>query len=75
MAIGCQKHGKTESYREYVQYISRADERFIEAPGIRGMVMLVFTLPGSCPMNWAALRDTYRWLMPWNPYLRILCFS
>lgn len=46
MAIGCQKHGKTESYREYLNYITRTDEQFIEAPGIRGMVMLVFTLPG-----------------------------
>lgn len=46
MAIGCQKHGKTESYREYLGYISATDEQFIEAPGIRGMVMLVFTLPG-----------------------------
>ena len=46
MAIGCQKHGKTESYREYLTYIRQADEQFIEAPGIRGMVMLVFTLPG-----------------------------
>jgi isocitrate dehydrogenase kinase/phosphatase len=46
MAIGCQKHGKTESYREYLTYIRQSDEQFIEAPGIRGMVMLVFTLPG-----------------------------
>ena len=46
MAIGCQKHGKTESYREYLTYLAHSDEQFIEAPGIRGMVMLVFTLPG-----------------------------
>ena len=46
MAIGCQKHGKTESYREYLNYIYASDEQFVEAPGIRGMVMLVFTLPG-----------------------------
>ncbi|ALB69190.1 bifunctional isocitrate dehydrogenase kinase/phosphatase [Cronobacter muytjensii] len=46
MAIGCQKHAKTESYREYLHYLRHADEQFIEAPGIRGMVMLVFTLPG-----------------------------
>ncbi len=46
MAIGCQKHGKTESFREYLTYITGSDERFVEAPGIRGMVMLVFTLPG-----------------------------
>ncbi len=46
MAIGCQKHAKTESYREYLAYLTGTDEQFIEAPGIRGMVMLVFTLPG-----------------------------
>ncbi|WP_313354838.1 bifunctional isocitrate dehydrogenase kinase/phosphatase [Kosakonia cowanii] len=46
MAIGCQKHAKTESYREYLHYVTNSDEQFIEAPGIRGMVMLVFTLPG-----------------------------
>ena len=46
MAIGCQKHGKTESYREYLNYLAQSNEQFIEAPGIRGMVMLVFTLPG-----------------------------
>lgn len=46
MAIGCQKHGKTEVYREYLDYIAASDDQFIEAPGIRGMVMLVFTLPG-----------------------------
>ncbi|EOQ1583709.1 TPA: bifunctional isocitrate dehydrogenase kinase/phosphatase [Escherichia coli] len=46
MAIGCQKHAKTESYREYLVYLQGCNEQFIEAPGIRGMVMLVFTLPG-----------------------------
>ena len=46
MAIGCQKHAKTESYREYLVYLQGCNEQFIEARGIRGMVMLVFTLPG-----------------------------
>ncbi|HDK0309313.1 TPA: bifunctional isocitrate dehydrogenase kinase/phosphatase [Escherichia coli] len=46
MAIGCQKHAKTESYREYLVYLQGCNEQFIEAPGICGMVMLVFTLPG-----------------------------
>ncbi|END2800467.1 bifunctional isocitrate dehydrogenase kinase/phosphatase [Escherichia coli] len=46
MAIGCQKHAKTESYREYLVYLQGCNEQFIEAPDIRGMVMLVFTLPG-----------------------------
>ena len=46
MAIGCQKHGKTECYREYLHYLAHSHEDFTIAPGIRGMVMLVFTLPG-----------------------------
>jgi isocitrate dehydrogenase kinase/phosphatase len=46
MAIGCQKHGKTECYREYLQYMRTTEDEFIIAPGVRGLVMLVFTLPG-----------------------------
>lgn len=46
MAIGCQKHGKTECYREYLDYLAHSQEAFTIAPGVRGMVMLVFTLPG-----------------------------
>jgi len=46
MAIGCQKHGKTEYYREYLRYMAQSSEPFIIAPGVKGMVMLVFTLPG-----------------------------
>ncbi|PIJ48437.1 bifunctional isocitrate dehydrogenase kinase/phosphatase [Erwinia sp. OAMSP11] len=46
MAIGCQKHGKTESHREYLRYLSSSDDPFIPAPGVPGMVMLVFTLAG-----------------------------
>lgn len=45
LAIGCQKHSKTEYYREYLHYITGSQERFIIAPGVKGMVMLVFTLP------------------------------
>lgn len=45
MSIGCQKHGKTEYYREYLAFINFSAEQFIEAPGVKGMVMLVFTLP------------------------------
>lgn len=46
MAIGCQKHGKTETYREYLHYMSATTEQFVVAPGVPGLVMLVFTLPG-----------------------------
>lgn len=46
-AIGCQKHAKTECYREHLRFMAQTDESFIIAPGVKGMVMLVFTLPGS----------------------------
>ncbi|CAM3200873.1 isocitrate dehydrogenase kinase/phosphatase [Xenorhabdus nematophila ATCC 19061] len=42
MAIGCQKHGKTEYYREYLTFIHSTQEQFTIAPGVKGMVMLVF---------------------------------
>lgn len=45
MSIGCQKHGKTEYYREYLAFMNFSSEQFIEAPGVKGMVMLVLTLP------------------------------
>lgn len=44
-AIGCQKHGKMELYREFLQHLENSDEQFVIAPGIKGMVMSVFTLP------------------------------
>lgn len=44
-AIGCQKHGKTELYREFLAHMEQSDDQFILAPGIKGMVMSVFTLP------------------------------
>jgi isocitrate dehydrogenase kinase/phosphatase len=46
-AIGCQKHAKTECYREHLRFMAQTDQPFIIAPGVKGMVMLVFTLPGS----------------------------
>jgi len=46
-AIGCQKHAKTECYREHLRFMASGSEPFIIAPGVKGMVMLVFTLPGS----------------------------
>ncbi|MGF1685549.1 bifunctional isocitrate dehydrogenase kinase/phosphatase [Photobacterium japonica] len=44
-AIGCQKHGKTELYREFLHHLEHSDDKFVLAPGIKGMVMSVFTLP------------------------------
>jgi isocitrate dehydrogenase kinase/phosphatase len=45
-SIGHNKHGKTEFYRALLAHLDGADDRFEIAPGARGMVMVVFTLPG-----------------------------
>lgn len=44
-AIGFNKHGKTEFYRDFLEHLLKSDDRFVLAPGIKGMVMTVFTLP------------------------------
>ena len=45
-SIGFYKHGKSEFYRALINHLANRDDRFIMAPGVRGMVMSVFTLPG-----------------------------
>jgi isocitrate dehydrogenase kinase/phosphatase len=45
-AIGHNRHGKTELYRELTGLLAAPDARFVRAEGIRGLVMIVFTLPG-----------------------------
>src|SRR4051794_19302982 len=44
-AIGYDRHGKTEFYRDFVRHLRNSSDRFVVAEGTRGMVMLVFTLP------------------------------
>ncbi|ERM82076.1 isocitrate dehydrogenase [Rhodonellum psychrophilum GCM71 = DSM 17998] len=44
-AIGFNKHGKTEFYRDFLNHLERTSDPFIQAEGIKGMVMTVFTLP------------------------------
>jgi isocitrate dehydrogenase kinase/phosphatase len=44
-AIGYNKHGKTELYRDIVRYTQECtNERFVFSPGQRGMVMIVFNM-------------------------------
>ena len=43
--LGYNKHGKTELYRDLMRHLQRSDDKFEIAPGERGMVMTVFTLP------------------------------
>jgi isocitrate dehydrogenase kinase/phosphatase len=46
IALGHHKHGKTELYRDLLRHLRASEERFVFAPGIPGMVMVVFTMPG-----------------------------
>ncbi|MGA9704085.1 bifunctional isocitrate dehydrogenase kinase/phosphatase [Pseudomonas sp.] len=45
-SIGFYKHGKSEFYRALINHLATTGDQFIMAPGVRGMVMSVFTLPG-----------------------------
>ncbi len=45
-SIGLRKHAKTERYRDLAAYLANSDDPFVRAPGIPGLVMIVFTLPG-----------------------------
>lgn len=44
-AIGFNKHGKTLFYRDFLTHLENSSDEFVIAPGIKGMVMTVFTLP------------------------------
>ncbi|HLT07132.1 MAG TPA: bifunctional isocitrate dehydrogenase kinase/phosphatase [Cyclobacteriaceae bacterium] len=44
-AIGFNKHGKTEFYRDFLNHLYASEDQFVLASGIKGMVMTVFTLP------------------------------
>jgi len=43
--LGLQKQAKTLFYRELQHHLGHSRDNFQVAPGVRGMVMLVFTLP------------------------------
>lgn len=57
-AVGFHKHGKTEQYREILSYLARSDVCFELAPGARGLVMVVFTMPGL-GLVFKVLRDRF----------------
>jgi isocitrate dehydrogenase kinase/phosphatase len=57
--LGRAKQGKTERYRHFFAHLQRhREERFVHAPGERGMVMAVFTLP-SYPVVFKLIRDRF----------------
>lgn len=58
MCLGFHKQAKNEFYREFLQHLSQSEDRFVAAPGIRGMVMSVFTLP-SFPYVFKVIRDRF----------------
>jgi isocitrate dehydrogenase kinase/phosphatase len=45
IALGYNKHGKTELYRDLLRHLAQSDQQFHISPGQKGMVMSVFSLP------------------------------
>jgi isocitrate dehydrogenase kinase/phosphatase len=58
MAVGLHKQGKTVFYRDLFYHLKHSSDNFVVAPGIKGMVMLVFTLP-SFPYVFKVIRDHF----------------
>jgi isocitrate dehydrogenase kinase/phosphatase len=58
MSVGLAKQGKTLFYRDLHYHLKHSTDRFVVAPGIKGMVMLVFTLP-SFPYVFKLIRDRF----------------
>ena len=57
-ALGLAKQGKTLFYRDFLFHMRHSTDQFRIAPGIKGMVMLVFDLP-SFPFVFKVIKDFY----------------
>lgn len=57
-ALGLQKQGKNIFYRDLLAHLRHSSDTFRIAPGIKGMVMLVFDLP-SFPYVFKVIKDFY----------------
>ncbi|MBC7468418.1 MAG: bifunctional isocitrate dehydrogenase kinase/phosphatase, partial [Ramlibacter sp.] len=57
-ALGLAKQGKTLFYRDFLYHLRHSSDKFRIAPGIKGMVMLVFDLP-SFPYVFKLIKDFY----------------
>ena len=57
-AVGLHKQGKNSFYRDLLLHLRHSRDRFRIAPGIKGMVMLVFDLP-SFPYVFKVIKDFY----------------
>ena len=55
-SVGLHKQGKTLFYRDFLHHLGHSHDHFDVAPGIRVMVMCVFTLP-SYPYVFKLIRD------------------
>jgi isocitrate dehydrogenase kinase/phosphatase len=56
--LGLQKQAKTLFYRQLQHHLAHSRDDFQIAPGVRGMVMLVFTLP-SFPFVFKLIKDKF----------------
>jgi isocitrate dehydrogenase kinase/phosphatase len=56
--VGLGKQGKTLFFRELLHHLQHSRDEFVEAPGIPGQVLLVFTLP-SFPYVFKVIRDRF----------------
>lgn len=56
--LGRAKQGKTERYRELFRHLQQSTDRFVHAPGDRGLVMICFTLP-SFDVVFKVIRDRF----------------
>ena len=56
--VGRAKQGKTERYRRLYKHLTKASDRFVDAEGQKGMVMIVFTLP-SYEVVFKVIRDRF----------------
>lgn len=56
--LGRAKQGKTERYRELMRHLAHTVDRFVHAPGERGLVMVCFTLP-SMDVVFKLIRDRF----------------
>jgi isocitrate dehydrogenase kinase/phosphatase len=54
--VGLQKAGKNLFFRDFLHHLKHSRDKFIIAPGIRGLVMSVFTLP-SYPYVFKVIKD------------------
>ena len=57
-SLGLQKQGKNLFYRDFLHHLRHSTDKFRIAPGIKGMVMLVFDLP-SFPYVFKVIKDHF----------------